>query len=495
MVDEVFSKLKEIFEERNLSNDSKTLEAYRSDMSLWFTEPKLPKYVVWPENIKHIQQLVQLANIYEISLVPTSSAPPRFHGTSIPRKDDSIVVDFTKMNKILNIDVINRGVMLEPGVNFEEYIAEARKSKLRPHLPLYPYAKKSVVGAALDREPVIIPKYHWDIADPLLCTELVFGTGNMFRTGAAAGPGNLTQQKASGGAQKNPMGPTQFSPFRLVQGAQGSIALVSWATLKVQAAIDVRKTFFVTSDEIDTNFEFIYEILKYRLGDEIFILNNLNLATLVENDPLKIEKLRDNLPKWICIISLTGTGALAQGKINWQEGDISEYATKFGVKLKDNILGVSNDSITKIMEEASPVPWRLKYKGGCSDVFFITTMDETPRYKNILYETAKKEKFEQSNIGIYIQPLVQGCNVHCEFDLYFDPNNEAESKIAKNTFLKSSKTLIDHGAFFNRPFGVWADMIYPKIQPAIVQSMKKVKNIFDPKHVLSPGALCFKEGL
>lgn len=495
MSSEIKRKLSPIFKADSISIDPEILKSYEMDVSLGLNDARMPSCVVWPQSIKEVQLLVKLANEQALALVPTSSEPPRFHGTSIPRKDDTIVVDFTKMKNILNIDVKNRGVMLEPGVNFGEYIEAAKKAGLRPHLPLYPYAKKSVVGAALDREPVIIPKYHWDIADPLLCTELVFGTGNMFRTGAAAGPGTLAQQKESGGAQKNPMGPTQFSPFRIVQGAQGSIALVTWATLKVQRAIDLRKTFFVTSEKLSENFDFIYEILKYRLGDEIFILNNLNLAVLLENDPAAIEKLRKQLPKWIGIISLTGAGTLASDKITWQEGDIMEYANKFGIKLVDTLPGVSSEVIARILEEASPVPWRLKYKGGCNDIFFISTLDRTPRYEEILRKVAIQEKFNASNIGVYIQPIVQGCNVHCEFDLYFDPNNGNESGITKNTFVKASQALIDHGAFFNRPYGIWADMIYSNIQPEVVKSMQKVKNIFDPNNVLCPGVLCFKEGV
>ena len=493
MTFEYLSQVKSILKDENVSDDPKVLELYRSDASLGFVEPKMPACIVWPENIKDIQQLVQLANEKSIALVPVSSESPRFHGTSVARGKNTIIVDFTKMKKILNIDVKNRGVMLEPGVNFEEYIKEAREAGLRPHLPLYPYAKKSVVGAALDREPVIIPKYHWDIADPLLCTEVVFGTGNMFRTGAAAGPGSLNQQKESGGAQKNPMGPTQFSPFRLIQGAQGSIALVNWATLKVQRAIDIRKNLFIMSENLGDNIDFIYEILKYRLCDEIFILNDLNLAALVEKDESTIKKLRDNLPNWIGIISLTGIGSLASDKIAWQEGDIGEYANKFNVELKQTLPNISDENIRVILEECSPTPWRLKYKGGCNDIFFISTLDKTPKYKDIMWKNA--EKIDTANIGVYIQPLVQGCNVHCEFDLYYDPKNENERNDTKNAFIKCSQALINNGAFFNRPYGIWADMIYPKIQPNIIKSMQKVKDIFDPNNVLNPGALCFKEGM
>ncbi|MHC1591506.1 MAG: FAD-linked oxidase C-terminal domain-containing protein, partial [Candidatus Helarchaeales archaeon] len=272
-------------------------------------------------------------------------------------------------------------------------------------------------------------------------------------------------------------------------------ALVTWATLKVQRAISIRKTFFVTSEELGANFDFIYELLKYRLGDELFILNDLNLSVLLKDDVKSIEQLRDKLPNWIGVISITGAGELAEEKISWQQGDISEHAEKFGVELKSDLPGVSNEDIRVILEEASPVPWRLKYKGGCADIFFITTLDKTPNYKKIVWDVSEKEKLDTSNIGVYIQPLVQGCNVHCEFDVYYNRNDEKELGIAKNVLVKASSSLINKGAFFSRPYGIWADMIYPKIQPEVVEAMKKVKGIFDPNNVLNPGALCFKEGV
>ncbi|MHA1147451.1 MAG: FAD-binding oxidoreductase [Promethearchaeota archaeon] len=490
---EIFIKLKSIFRDENITNNKEILEQYKSDANLWFAEPLLPSFVVWPENTKQIQQLIQLANNESLALVPTSSDTPRFHGTCIPRKNNTIIVNFTKMKKILNIDVRNRVVMLEPGVNFEEFIAEVKKAKLRPHLPLYPYAKKSVVGAALDREPVILPKAHWDISDPLLCMEIVFGTGDLFRTGAAAGPGSLEEQKAAGGAQKNPMGPAQFSPFRIVQGSQGSIALATWATLKVQQAIDERKTFFLTSEDLEANFDFIYKLLKFRLGDELFILNNLNLAVLLEQNEASIRQLRAKLPNWIGIISITGTGSLARDKIEWQEGDILDYAKEFGVKLDSELPNISNEAIHEVLEGFSPVPWRLKYKGGCGDIFFITTLDQTPNFKKITWDVAALREYDTEDIGVYIQPLVQGCNVHCEFDLYFDPKDENSQKNAKTMFEQASKALIDNGAFFNRPYGIWADMLYKKLQPNVVDAMRKVKQIFDPNNILSPGVLCFEE--
>ncbi len=81
--------------------------------------------------------------------------------------------------------------MVEPGVTFGELIAAVAEKGLRLNMPLQPRATKSVVGSMLSREPVIMPHYHWDISDPIGSTEVVFGTGDMFRTGAAAGPGDI----------------------------------------------------------------------------------------------------------------------------------------------------------------------------------------------------------------------------------------------------------------------------------------------------------------
>ena len=98
------------------------------------------------------------------------------------------------MDKIVRSDRRNKVALIEPGITFQELIDEADKMGLKVLMPLLPRAGKSVIGSYLEREPIQIPKYHWDMTDPLLCTELVFGTGDLFRTGSAAGPGSLEQQ-------------------------------------------------------------------------------------------------------------------------------------------------------------------------------------------------------------------------------------------------------------------------------------------------------------
>ena len=124
--------------------------------------------------------------------------------------------------------------IVEPGVTFGELIPAVAAKGLRLNMPLAPRSTKSVVGSMLSREPVIMPHYHWDIADPIGSTEVVFGTGDMFRTGAAAGPGDIAEQRAAGGRQKEAAGPSAMSLHRLLQGAQGTMGIVTWASARCE---------------------------------------------------------------------------------------------------------------------------------------------------------------------------------------------------------------------------------------------------------------------
>jgi FAD/FMN-containing dehydrogenase len=60
----------------------------------------------------------------------------------------------------------------------------------------------------------------------------------------------------------------------------------------------------------------------------------------------------------------------------------------------------------------------------------------------------------------------------------------------KRLWLQLSEVLIRNGAFFDRPYGAWADMIYQKTG-TYTKKLKELKNELDPRHVMNPGKLCF----
>jgi len=49
------------------------------------------------------------------------------------------------------------------------------------------------------------------------------------------------------------------------------------------------------------------------------------------------------------------------------------------------------------------------------------------------------------------------------------------------------------GAFFNRPYGLWAKDVYQRHDESTQTALRRVKKIFDPNNILNPGVLCFDE--
>lgn len=485
-----FDGLVEIVGRSNVSREPGVLEEYSRDLS--FADAKKALCVVWPRSVDEVSRIVRLAAEHSFKLVPVSSGKPRLRGDTTPMVDNSVIVDLSKMNRIIRIDRKNRVVMVEPGVTFSQLLPEVNKHGLRLLMPLLPKASKSVLASCLEREPVTMPKYHWDSSDPLLCTEVVFGTGDVFRTGAAAGPGTLEEQLESGGAQKSPLGPTQFDPFRILQGAQGTMGIVTWATVKCEVLPSSRKLFFSASDLLENFLDFAYGILRRRLGDEFFILNNVNLATVLRKEASDIHSLSGVLPKWILVLCISGHGKLAQDELEYLEGDIRDIASETGVNLLSEVNGVSNSEVLGLLGRSCEEPyWKLRLRGGCQEVFFLTTLNKTPEFHKMFTRIADEERFPPENLGVYIQPLVQGCNCHCEFDIYYNPQDTMEANRAKYLYLRTSEALLKMGAFFSRPYGPFTEVVYRNCPPETVAALRKVKSIFDPKNLLNPGKLCF----
>jgi FAD/FMN-containing dehydrogenase len=484
------AKLKKAVGAGNVVTDPVKLDEYASDMS--FVAKIQPDCIVKPRNPDDIEKLVKLSKETSTPLIPVSSGPPHFRGDTVPTTGGAIIVDLSDMKKIIRVDRLNRVAMFEPGVTFGELIPACTKESVRLNMPLMPRSTKSITASMLEREPVVMPIYHWDLPDPLNCVEIIFGTGDMFRTGAAAGPGSLEEQWAAGGAQVTAAGPSSASWYRMIGGSQGTMGIVTWSSARCELLPRIEEPYFVGSSELDNLMEMIHWLIRLRMPNECFILNNANLAAMMaKNRGGQYQEIYDSLPPWILFYNLAGYDYYPEERVKVHEEDARGIAQRAQVEAARSAGKVSAFEFLKAAQAPSAEPyWKLRHQGACQDVFFISNYQAIGGLIDTMYDAADEVGYAATNIGVYIQPIVQGCNFHVEFNLFYDPDDPEESRKVRELANGTVNPLICRGAFFSRPYGETARDILNK-DAATVAMLKRVKTIFDPDNMMNPGKLCF----
>ena len=484
MLDDKKSQLINIFGENNISDDFESLASYSSDYSL--SPTLIPHYIVRPETASKVQRLILWANETGTPLVPVSSGPPHFNGDTVPTAPGAVIIDLSRMNKIINIDTRNRIVIVEPGVTYSQLLPELTKNGLRLSTPLAPRGNKSVVASLIEREPTLTPRFNYSLPEPLRTVEIIWGNGETILTGDAGTYPTLEKNWQMGLAQAGTAGPAQTDFLRFVSAAQGSMGIVTWASIKCQILPKVQELFFIPAKSLNDLIDCAYKLLRLRFGDELLILNNTNLAYLIGKN-----KIKEQLPPWVLLISVSGRDLLPEEQMEVEITDIAETVQQYGLKMLQAIPGINSKQMLNVMLSVSPEPyWKIATKGSNQDIFFLTTLDKTGGFVKTMFKTASNLGYPGSDIGVYLQPLHQGTSCHCEFSLPYNLEDSAEKKRMYRMINHNTIAMLNQGAFFSRPYGVWADMVFNR--DAGARSMlRMIKNIADPNNVMNPGKLCF----
>jgi FAD/FMN-containing dehydrogenase len=464
-------ELAAIVGEEDVVEAPEVLEQFAADRSC--VARIVPRYVVRPRSAGEVQELVQWANRAKASLIPVSSGPPHSHGDTVPSVAEAVMVDLSLMKAIVKIDRRNRIVVIEPGVTYGEIAPELAAQGLRISRPLRPRSNKSVVASLLEREPTTIPRLNYSLPEPLRVCGVVWGTGEMAYTGEAGmGPLALEAQWKAGLAQVNQQGPMSTDLMRLVTGAQGTMGIVVWASIKCQLLPAVSKRFLVKAPRLEDLVEFCRAIERLKLGDEVVMLNRARLAGA-------LDRAGDGVAPWSLLLGASGAALYPEEKLKLQEKELRGLAVEFGLVLEDAEPEVSAllDSCIEAVEH--------RY-----DLFFLATLDAAPGYVKGVLELAGQLGYAPERIGIYIQPQHQGVSQHVEFAIPYDSGDKGDMELARKLFIAASENLISQNAYFSRPYGPWADLVYGRDATA-TRVLRTVKQIVDPNHVMNPGKLCY----
>src|ERR671933_896499 len=138
----VIEELRAVFGERTLTQEWDLL-TYSYDASFSSVlEPGSPDVVVQPESTEEVGAAVKIAARHNVPIVPRAGASA-MTGGSVPRAG-GITLDLRRMNRVLELDLDNLQVLVEPGI-----IHDALNQYLAPHGFSFPVDPGSTKMATL----------------------------------------------------------------------------------------------------------------------------------------------------------------------------------------------------------------------------------------------------------------------------------------------------------------------------------------------------------
>ena len=478
----------------NVFDISSVLDKYSRDQS--FVRRCKPNIVVKPKSLEEVQAVIRKCNKDKIPVTPYSSGL-NLRGAAIPDQG-GVVLDLSGLDKIEEINEKDRLAVIEPGVTYEKLQDELTKRGYRAMVPWGVPPKRSVLSSYLERDPVLAAASFEYGNDLFLDMEMVLPTGEVFRTG---------NWGIEGGEAGSTWGPIGFINYRFWTGAQGTFGVITKLALKIEPLPQVRKLFFFPFDSLEAAIVPLRKVQRRELGLECFGLDRFSLAALLEeaweppdNFPCEkvsstdLEALRQKLAPWTFLICLSGLDYFPEDKVSYEESVLREVCAEENVEPLTSLPGLPE--LEEIFLETLIYPWRkslkkFRYKGSCHNIAFHSPLAKIPELEGIIRNLAERHGYPTRDIGGYLLPIERGRAIYGEFDFPCDQEDQEETELVKRIWNEASEALMDKGAYFARPYGRWADMIYSRYNTAHVSKLKDLKREIDPNNIMNPGKLCF----
>src|SRR5687767_11066928 len=179
MMQDAITQFRQALGKHNVSTDAAGLERYR-----WCTSSVQRNIaaVLQPESVEQVQQIVGIANAHQVPLYPISTGNNWGYGSALPVRHDNVVVDLSRMNRIIDVNIELAYAVLEPGVTQGQLHQHLQQHRIPLSLnPTGAGPHCSILGNALERGFGIGPNGDHFLAQCGM--EVVLATGEILRTG------------------------------------------------------------------------------------------------------------------------------------------------------------------------------------------------------------------------------------------------------------------------------------------------------------------------
>jgi glycolate oxidase len=234
---QLLGELEKAFGADNILHTPEDLLLYEYDGSV---EVARPDCVVFPQNAEQVLALVALANRFQVPLVGRG-AGTGLSGGALARTGGILTV-FSRMNKILSIDLENQRAVVQPGVVNSDLSAAVEHLGL--HFAPDPSSQKAcTIGGNVSENSGGPHTLAYGVTtNHVYAMQVVLPTGEMIRIGGAAAdaPG--------------------YDLTGLFVGSEGTLGLVTEITVKLTRLPEETKTLLAIYDRVEDATETVAEI-------------------------------------------------------------------------------------------------------------------------------------------------------------------------------------------------------------------------------------------
>lgn len=427
--------------------------------------------VIKPENAVQVKQIIELANEEHLSIIPRG-AGTSYGGQFLPI-EGGVILDFTRMNKILNINTEDNYAVVEPGVLFKNLGKELRNTGKGYWIPCNPgSADVCTIGGMIanDASGESAIKYG-TTKDYVLNLKVILGTGKSIQFG------NLVRKTVSG-----------LDLLSLFVGSEGTLGIMTEATLKFLALPQSFKTVIGFFDSIEAAVYSAKEIKEK--------LTPMSLELL---DRITIMGMNAFLSRLTPIISIKSAEAALLIRLDGDSEVTSIYANKIIELLKQDesslnteiFEDIKHEYIWKARDNAGPSLGRLSPSAENVGTFFPASLDFSVPFSKINELMNKSaEIFSAYKIGFIRYGHLGDGNIHliCSTPITSEDDikkfSSIQGDLVKLAISLGGSVTAEHGC------GVWKAPYLPlEHGEDAINIMKKIKKVFDPNNILNPGKI------